>query len=113
MNERAPTKSKRNSRERGEAELMFFGVVLVICGIVSGGLLILNWVKDTKNAKVDDARSAHLARLVPTPFSTRPDPGAYWAKCDKAPWALTQTTIGCEVLPESYGEIYLLPELTD
>ena len=102
--------TKRVGRnERGEAELMFFGIVLVICGIISGTLVILNWVKNSKNAKVESAQMARLARLAPTPFSVRPDPGAYIVRCAKQPWNLLQTQVGCEVLPESYGEIYLAP----
>jgi hypothetical protein len=88
---------------------MFFGIVLIICGIVSGSLLILNWVKDSKNQKVLDQRLAVLARLTPTPFSTRPDPGAYLVSCNKQAWQVLQTTVPCAVMPESYGELYLAP----
>jgi hypothetical protein len=98
------------SAERGEAEMMFFGVILIICGIISGSLVILNWVKDTKNAKVESMHTARLARMTPTPFSSRPDPGAYLVSCNKEPWQVLQTTVGCEVLPESYHEIFLAPE---
>ena len=107
------TVKTRSKHERGEAELMFFGIVVIICGIISGGLVILNWVKDTKNAKVDNGRAARLARLIPTPFAGRPDPGAYVVSCNKEPWQLLQTTVACSVLPESYGEIYLLPDLDE
>jgi hypothetical protein len=100
---------RKKSREKGEAELMFFGVIVIICGIISGTLFILNWVKDSKNAKVEAHQYARMYRMTPTPFSSRPDPAAYLATCNKQPWQVLQTTVPCEVMPESYGEIYLAP----
>jgi len=110
MNSPHTYRPKRHKRgEKGEAEMMFFGIVLIICGIISGSLLILNWVKDTKNDRVDRQRDSHLAKGTPTPFSARPDPAAYWAHCQKPALALFQTSYKCEVLPESYGELDFLP----
>ena len=101
-------RSKRS--QEGEAEMMFFGIVLIICGIISGSLLLLNWIKDTKNDRVQRSREAHFAKGTPTPFSPRPDPAAYLAHCEKPSWAVLQTDFNCEVMPESYGEIYLIPD---
>ena len=100
-------RSKRS--ERGEAEILFFGVVFLIFSALSGGLYILHWFKSTKDARVRAIHDARVARLKPTPFSVHPDPGEYLAHCQKEPWSLLQTTIACDVMPESYGELYLMP----
>ena len=104
-------RSKRG--QEGEAEMMFFGIVLVICGIISGSLLLLNWIKDTKDDRVRRARDGALAKLTPTPHNARPDPAAYLVHCDKPGWAFLQTKFDCDVMPESYGGLYLLPDPSD
>lgn len=101
--------SRHNRSERGEAEILFFGVVLIVFSLISGSLYILHWVRTTKNARVQAAQDTHIAKLKPTPFSVRKDPGEYLAHCQKDPWALLQTHIPCDVMPESYGELYLMP----
>ena len=102
---------RRNKRsEKGEAELMFFGIVLVICALISGSLMILNWIKETKEDRLREARDIKIARAKATPFSPRPDPDAYVAHCSKGGWTVLQTNYSCDVTPDSYGEIYLLPD---
>jgi hypothetical protein len=102
-----PTREKGS--QKGEAEMMLFGIVLLICALVSGSLAILNWVKDSKNAKVENAMFASRARFTPAPVLAWKDPAAYYAHCKKSPAALLGTTVKCKVMDESYGELYLYP----
>ncbi len=95
--------------QRGEAELMFFGIVVVICALISGSLMLLNWVRDTKDAKVMNRALAHLNRGTPAPVNTTKDPGEYFVECRKPAWALTDSKVKCQVMNESYGELYLMP----
>lgn len=104
-------RSRPNRSERGEAEILFFGVVLIIFSLISGTLYVLQWVRTTKDGRVRAAQEARLAKLKPTPFSLRQDPGEYIAHCQKDPWALLQKKVPCEVMAESYAELYLLPSV--
>jgi len=101
--------SQRPASQRGEAELMFFGIVVVICALISGSLMLLNWVKDTKDAKVRNRALAAMSRGTPAPVNTTKDPGEYYVECRKSPWALIDTKVKCQVMDESYGELYLIP----
>lgn len=102
-----PKRDKRS--QKGEAEMMLFGIIVMLCALVSGSLMILNWVKDTKDAKVENAKYGIRARFTPAPVLTWKDPAAYYAHCKKSPAAILGKTVKCEVLDESYGELYLYP----
>jgi hypothetical protein len=102
-----PFREKRS--QKGEAEMMLFGIIVVLCAIVSGSLMILNWVKDSKNSKVQERLDARFKKGTPAPVVISKDPAAYYAHCQKSTWALLSTTIKCEVMEESYGELYLTP----
>ncbi len=100
--------------QKGEAEMMLFGIVVVLCAIVSGSLMILNWVKDTKNAKVQEQLNARFKRGTPAPVLNTKDPAAYYAHCQKSPVSLLNSRVNCQVMDESYGELYVMPfETTD
>jgi hypothetical protein len=89
--------------------MMLFGIVVLLCCIVSGSLMILNWVKDTKNAKVQEHLNARFKRGTPAPVLAFKDPAAYYAHCQKSPSAILSSTVKCEVMDESYGELYVMP----
>jgi hypothetical protein len=95
--------------QKGEAEMMLFGIVVILCAVVSGSLMILNWVKDSKNAKVQEHLNARFKRGTPAPVLVAKDPAAYYAHCQKSPAALLSSTIKCDVMDESYGELYVMP----
>jgi hypothetical protein len=95
--------------ERGEAELMFFGVALIVCGLISGSLMLLGWVRDTKDTKVRNREIARLMGSTPAPVTVQKDPAEYFVQCKKAPWAVFDNKVKCEVMKESYGELYLIP----
>lgn len=98
-------RSKRS--QKGEAELMIFGIVVIICALISGSLWVLNWVKDSKNAKVENRRYEMISKQKQGPFVARADPAQYVVQCNGSVWKLLQTNYRCEVLPESYGELYI------
>jgi hypothetical protein len=95
--------------QRGEAEMLLFGIVVLLCAIVSGSLMVLNWVKDSKNAKVQEHLSARFKRGTPAPVLVVRDPAAYYAHCQKSAASLMNATVKCEVMDESYGELYVMP----
>ncbi len=101
--------SRDKRSQKGEAEMMLFGIVVILCGILSGSLWVLNWVKDSKNAKVQEHMNARFKRGTPAPVTISKDPAAYYANCRKSPVSLISTTIKCQVMDESYGELYLTP----
>ena len=100
----------RNKRsQRGEAEILAFGIVVIAAGLISGTLYVLHWVK---NNKYSERRARQLAMIEARKggqYSGRRDPAEYLAHCDKPAWALLQTKYECRVKPESYGELFLMP----
>lgn len=94
--------TQKNS-QRGEAEMGFFIVIVVVCAVVSGSLMILEWVKDTKNAKV-------MARKYGKPGTeiaadSHHYPGEYVAYCKKPILtAFTGTRMPCKIEDWSYPE---------
>jgi hypothetical protein len=100
----------RNKRsQKGEAELLVFGIAVVVAGLLSGSLYVLHWVKNNKYAERQARKLAMLEAQRGGKYSGRRDPAEYLALCDKPAWALLQTKYECSVLPESYGEIFLMP----
>jgi hypothetical protein len=95
--------------ERGEAELMTFAIVVFIAALVSGTLYVLHWVKTNKHSEREARRLAKLAEMRESQYSGRRDPAEYLARCEKPAWAFLGTTFKCEILPESYAEIFLHP----
>jgi hypothetical protein len=93
------------SREKGEAEVLLFLTALLICGLISGSLWLLGWVRQTKHARVDRHVIALNARNQQAPFVPRLDPGEFYATCEKKLWAPLSREVSCEVLPESYREL--------
>jgi hypothetical protein len=100
-------RSKRS--QKGEAELMVFGVVVVIAALISGTLYVLHWVKNNKYSEREARRRASIEEKRANRWSGRRDPAEYVVLCDKPGWALLQTRYNCSVLPESYGELFLRP----
>jgi len=103
------TSYRSKTGQKGEAEVLLFVTVLVICGIISGSLWLFGWVKDTKDAKVDRRLAAYVARQTPAPFVPPPDPGEYYVSCKKSLIAPLSSTASCEILPESYRELEIVP----
>lgn len=100
----------RNKRsQKGEAELMIFGIVVILAGLISGTLYVLQWVKNNKYSEREARRLAAIEAKKSSKFSGRRDPAEYVVLCDKPGWALLQTKYECKVLPQSYGELFLLP----
>ena len=105
-----PAQKYRNKRsEKGEAELMVFGIAVVVAGLLSGSLYVLHWVKNNKYAERKARQLALLEERRGGKYSGRRDPAEYLAHCDKPVWALLKTKYECSVLPQSYGEIFLMP----
>ena len=104
-----PRLKMSNQSERGEAELMFFGAALIVCGLISGSLMLLGWVRDTKDTKVKNREIARLMGSTPAPVTVQKDPAEYFVQCQKSPWAVFENKVKCEVMKESYGELYLIP----
>jgi hypothetical protein len=102
------TRENRGS-EKGEAEIMFFATVLVICGLISGALWLFGWVRQTKDSKVERHAIARMKRSEPAPFVPKLDPGEYYAKCGKTLWSALTTEVSCDILPESYREFEAMP----
>jgi hypothetical protein len=103
--------SLRNKRsQKGEAEVLVFGIVVLIAALISGTFWVLQWVKENKYAEREERRKMALAALTKGPFKPRRDPAEYVVHCDKSGWMVMQTKYPCEVMPESYGEIFLMPE---
>ncbi|MEY4669152.1 MAG: hypothetical protein RL518_1851 [Pseudomonadota bacterium] len=95
--------------QEGEAEILLFITVLVICGLISGGLAVFEWVRETKDGKVDRRLAAQIARQTPAPFVPRLDPGEYYASCRKPLWAALSSDAPCDVEEESYRELEIIP----
>lgn len=103
--------SLRNKRtQKGEAEVLVFGIVVLIAGLISGTFWVLQWVKENKYAEREERRKMALAERTKGPFKPRRDPAEYIVHCEKPGWLVMQTKYPCTVTPESYGEIFLMPE---
>lgn|GEM_PF-1875790 len=100
-------RSKRG--QRGEAEMMTFGIAVVVAVLFSGTVWVLNWVKHNKQSEREARKLAAILEKKQSQFSGRRDPAEYMVFCDKPAWALFKTKYNCEVLPESYGELFLMP----
>jgi tRNA G18 (ribose-2'-O)-methylase SpoU len=110
MNVSTPHPRYRSKRsQKGEAELMVFGVVVVIAALISGTVYVLGWVKQNKYSEREKRRRAAIEEKLANRWSGRRDPAEYVALCDKPAWALLQTRYKCDILPESYGELFLRP----
>ncbi len=103
------TSYRSKTGQKGEAEVLLFVTVLVICGIISGSLWLFGWVKDTKDAKVDRRLAAYVARQTPAPFVPPLDPGEYYVSCKKPLWAALSSDAPCDILPESFRELEITP----
>lgn len=101
-------RSKRS--QRGEAEVLTFGIVVIIAGLISGTLWILQWVKQNKYSEREARKKAMLAERHKGPFKPRRDPAEYLTLCKKPLWQVLRTDYQCDILPESYGEIFLMEE---
>ena len=110
MNPRRAAPQYRDKRsQKGEAELMVFGLVVLAAALFSGTLYVLHWVKDNKYA---ERRARYLAMLEAKKsdkYSGRRDPAEYLVHCDKPAWALLKTKYNCSVMPQSYSELFLMP----
>lgn len=105
------TRSYRCKRtQKGEAELLVFGIVLVIAGLISGTIFVIEWVKRNKYSEREARQKLELAEKAKRHVKPRRDPAEYMALCQKPAWTLLQTKYPCEVLPESYGELFLMPD---
>lgn len=105
-----PRPAYRNKRtQKGEAEFLFFGIVVVVAGLISGTLYVLHWVKNNKYAERQARKLALIEARKSGKYSGRRDPAEYLVHCDKSAWALLQTKYECSVMPESYGELFLMP----
>jgi len=102
-----PWRNKRS--QKGEAEVLVFGIVVLIAGLISGTFWVLQWVKENKYADQEARRKMALAEQNKGPFKPRRDPAEYIVHCEKPGWLVMQTKYPCAVLPESYGEIFLMP----
>jgi len=101
----APYRSKKS--QRGEAELMLFGIAVLLTTILSGSIWLLGWIRDTKDAKVIANREARYAKLHKGPFVPRSDPAEYFVHCKGSLSTPLETKYSCGVMPESYGELYI------
>jgi hypothetical protein len=102
-------KYRSKSAQRGEAELMMFGLVVVATILFSGTVWLLTWIKNNKYSEREARKLAAILEKKQSEYSGRRDPAEYLVFCDKPAWALTQTKYACRVLPESYGELFLMP----
>ena len=98
-----PYRSKRS--QAGEGELMVFGIVVVICCLISGSLAVLGWVRDSKDGKLEARRLAKLNKQNQEKVVISKDPDAYFVSCKKSLWNVLGNNVTCDVLPESYGEL--------
>lgn len=90
--------------------MLLFVTALAICGLISGSLWLLGWVRHTKDARVDRRIMAMNARNQQAPFVPRLDPGEYYATCEKKIWAPLEKEVSCGVLPESFRELEIAPD---
>jgi hypothetical protein len=107
MHERRPYRSKRG--QRGEAEMMTFGIAVLVAVLFSGTVWVLSWVKHNKQSERESRKLAAILEKKQSQFSGRRDPAEYVVFCDKHAWSLFQTKYKCEILPESYSELFLMP----
>ena len=111
VNSSHSAQSHRNNRsQKGEAEVLVFGIVVLIAALISGTFWVLQWVKENKYNEREERRKIALAQRAKGPFKPRRDPAEYLVHCNKSGWMVMQTKYSCEVMPESYGEIFLMPE---
>jgi hypothetical protein len=106
----APSRYRSKHSQKGEAELLTFGIVVLIAALISGTFWILGWIKQNKYIEREARRKAALAEKYKGPFKPRRDPAEYLAHCQKSGWLILKTDYPCEVKPESYGELFLMPE---
>lgn len=90
--------------------MLVFGIVVFIAILVSGTFWLLGWINQNKYVEREARRKAALAEKYKGPFKPRRDPAEYLAHCQKSGWLIMQTQYPCEVMPESYGELFLMPE---
>jgi len=95
--------------QRGEAEVLLFITVLVVCCLISGALWVFGWVKESKDSKVDRRLAAYVARQTPAPFVPPLDPGEFYVSCQKPLWAALSSDAPCGILPESFREREITP----
>jgi hypothetical protein len=107
LSKNRPYRSKYS--QRGEGEMMTFGIVVVVAILFSGTVWVLNWVKHNKHSEREARKLAAILEKKQSQFSGRRDPAEYLVFCDKPAWSLFQTKYKCEILPESYGELFLMP----
>jgi hypothetical protein len=107
MHARRPYRSKRG--QRGEAEMMTFGIAVLVAVLFSGTVWVLSWVKHNKQSERESRKLAAILEKKQSQFSGRRDPAEYMVFCDKPAWSLFQTKYKCEILPESYSELFLMP----
>ncbi len=105
-----PTYPKDKRSQKGEAEVLVFGIVVLIAGLISGTFWVLQWVKENKYNELESRRKMALAERARGPFKPRRDPAEYLVHCEKSGWLVTQTKYPCNVMPESYGELFLMPQ---
>jgi hypothetical protein len=95
--------------QKGEAELMTFGIAVLVATLLSGSLYVLHWVKNNKHSEREARYRAMLEEKLASQYSGRRDPAEYLASCEKPFWAVLKTDYSCQILPESYGELFLKP----
>jgi len=95
--------------QKGEAELMTFGIAVLLATLLSGSLYVLHWVKNNKFSEREARYRAMLEEKLASQYSGRRDPAEYLALCEKPLWSVFETTYSCQILPESYGELFLKP----
>ena len=103
------TQYRQKSAERGEAEIMLFVTILVICGLISAALYGVGFMRQKKAARSDRYQAAIAARRTPAPFAPPLDPGEYYATCERKGWAPFAKNTSCDVLEESYREYDAMP----
>ena len=90
--------------------MLVFGIVVFLAILVSGTFWLLGWIKQNKYVEREARRKIALAEKYKGPFKPRRGPAEYLAHCQKSGWLILQTNYPCEVMPESYGELFLMPE---
>ena len=108
-NKPAPRSYRSKRGQRGEAEMMAFGIIVVLAVLFSGTVWVLTGVKNNKYSERQARKRAAMLEKLESQFSGRRDPAEYLVFCDKPAWSLLQTKYNCEILPESYGELFLMP----
>jgi hypothetical protein len=94
----------RRKPEAGEAEMGLFIMVVIVCGLVSGSLFLLNWIKDSKDAKVQARNIDRKAEAAARKARPKREPGSYVTHCQKPLHLAFSTKVECEILDESYVE---------